>query len=408
MIAYAELDRRWKATCKILLGGEVGGLSDYAQWLYEGNGPRLVKASEVSGKDVVLSSSVYPENARYISYDEAETGKAYAPLSINEMKDIDSLLSAVSERMAYSGNIVLGNSRYVEQSSTITECFYALHCERVAFCKYIAYCTRGGYSENAFGCYGFGPTQFVVRSMASWNCTRCLNVSRAYSSSDIYFSHGITNCSDCMFCFNVKNKRRAIGNLELPKEKYAQLKAKLLAEIREKLEKEKRLPSLIELVAGQKPDYGGLKRAMASAKPFPTEKTDKGRIEEAFSKTTAIVLGKALAPIDAYSGWLSENSNICLEDGKSCATGTALIVPDYAHFLQFPRDRLITQDEAEFLGQKLALEPQEAESVSLQNAPLLLDRSVTNGSYIGSWAIYTEPVARRNREFVSIRWSRNS
>jgi hypothetical protein len=371
--AYNELNKRWKSTCRILLGGEVGELSEYSKWLYEGNGPRMVQKSGVSGKDVVFASSNYSKNAQWISFDEADLNKKYEPLSINGIKDVDSILQAVSDRVVYAGNIVLGNSKEVEQSTTVTESYYVLHCERTAFCKYIAYCTRGGYSENAFGCYGFGLSQFIVRAMATTNSARCFNVSRVSYSSDVCFSHGATNCSDLVFCFNLKNKRHAIGNLVLPKEKYAQLKAKLLEEIREKLAKDKCLPSLAEMFATQKPEYSELKRAMAGATQFPREKSDKDRIKKAFNETASVVLGTPLGPIDRYAAWLSKNSSIYLEGGKSCATGDALIIPDYAHFLKLPRDRLVTQDEADFIGEKIALSQNGAEGLSLSNAAQLLN-----------------------------------
>ncbi len=107
--AYNELDKRWKSCCKILLSEEIGELNDYAAWLYEKNGPRLLHKSGISGKEVVLSSDVYSKNAAYISFDEAQMDRKYPPLSINDVKDIDSLIGAISDRIVYTGNMVLGN-----------------------------------------------------------------------------------------------------------------------------------------------------------------------------------------------------------------------------------------------------------------------------------------------------------
>lgn len=44
-----------------------------------------------------------------------------------------------------------------------------------------------------------------------------------------------------MFCFNAKSLRYAIGNVEVGKEEYLKVKARILASIFERLEKEKRL-----------------------------------------------------------------------------------------------------------------------------------------------------------------------
>ncbi|MFH0817141.1 MAG: hypothetical protein V1909_00730, partial [Candidatus Micrarchaeota archaeon] len=140
--AYAELNKHWKSVCSALLGDEVGELSDYSKWLYEGNGPRSM-GKTASGRDVVFADQKYPASAPKLSLDEVDFDKKYAPLDINEIKDIDSIFGAISDRVAYTGNIALGNSKFVDDSTTITECFYVYHSERVAFSKYVAYCSRG-------------------------------------------------------------------------------------------------------------------------------------------------------------------------------------------------------------------------------------------------------------------------
>lgn len=372
--AYDELNKRWKSTCRILLGDEAGGLSDYAEWLYEKNGPRMAAKSSVSGKEVIFADQKYSPAAPKISFDEADLDKKYPPLSINEIKDIDSIIQAVSDRIIYSGNMILGNSKFVEKSTTITECFYVYHCERVAFSKYFAYTSRGGYSEHAFGCYGAGPVHFAVKCGEVWNVNRALCISNASFSSDIYLSHGLVNCYDCIFCFNLKNRRNAIGNLQLEKGKYSSLKQKLLAEIRAKLMKDKRLPFIFELAKGVKPDYSEMRRVFASAPKFSYEKTDKSRIEKAFSETTAVVLGKPLSSVDRYAAWMASKSSIRNANGKSCVSGHQLILPDYAWIIDYPQERLLEQKEADFAGERLALSEAEAESLSLENAPPRLSK----------------------------------
>ena len=250
--AYEPLNRQWKSLSKILLSDEIGELSDYADWLYEKNGPRLVRKSGISGKEVVYSSAVYAKKSRGAGCDEVDLDKKYPPLTINEIKDIDSIFEAVSERAIYAGNMVLGNSAYVDGSTTITDCFCVLHSERTAFSKYVAYCTRGGYSESVFGCYGFGPAHFSVKCGGVWDVTRGFCVSKADFSSDVYFSHGLTNCRDAMFCFNTKNRRHAIGNVEVGREKFLAAKKILLDWINMRLEKEGKLNIDIYKIADYK------------------------------------------------------------------------------------------------------------------------------------------------------------
>jgi len=372
--AYAPLNKQWKSLTKILLGREIGELAAYASWLYERNGPRLLKKSGLSGKDVAYSTAVYAKGSKWASFDEMDLDQKYPPLSINEIKDIDSIFEAISERAIYSGNMVLGNSAFVDESTHITDCFYVLHSERVAFTKYAGYCTRGGYSDHVFGCYGFGPAHFSIKCGGVWDVTRGFCVSKSDFSSDISYSHGLTNCHEAMFSFNLKNKSHVIGNLPLDKGKYAELKKKLASEICQKLVADKRLPFLFEIFQNQAPDYSGMKRVFSSAPAFPAEKTDKSRIERAFSETTNVVLGKPLSGIDRYARWMSEKSRINVEPAASCASGKPLVLPDYAWFINYPPDRLLSQEEADFLGEKLALSPDEAESLSFRGAAQALSK----------------------------------
>jgi hypothetical protein len=52
-----------------------------------------------------------------------------------------------------------------------------------------------------------------------------------------YFCHNCENVNDGMFCFNAKNLKFAIGNVEVGKETFETFKKMLLAEILASLEK---------------------------------------------------------------------------------------------------------------------------------------------------------------------------
>jgi hypothetical protein len=62
---------------------------------------------------------------------------------------------------------------------------------------------------------------------------------RFASCSDCYFCHNCENCHDCLFCFSAKNLKYAVGNRELPKERYLELKKALLSRISARLEAKK-------------------------------------------------------------------------------------------------------------------------------------------------------------------------
>lgn len=368
---YGEVNRKWKATCRVLLGGEVGELSDFAEWLYDYCGPRRIEKSAKSGKTVVSYDGRYSKNAKWLSLDEVDFSARQPLLNVNQVKDIDSILQGISEKIFYTGNIELGNSTHLEDSTTVMDSHFIYKSESVwAASKYVAY-TSHVIGECVFGgnCVS---SNFLIRCNTI-HSERCLEAVKCEFSTGIYFSHGLASCFDCMFSFNLRGKRHRIGNLELPKDKYASLKQKLVDEMREQLKKEKRLPHLFKMFDSQKPVYSAM-RAVYSKMPAPKpQKTDKTVIENAFTETCKLVFGIPYRGIDRYSSWLIRNTHR-FECGKSCASGRQVLIPEYADFTRFPRDRLLPLDEAEFMGERLTLSENEAESLSLRNAPRLLSK----------------------------------
>jgi len=47
----------------------------------------------------------------------------FEPLKLDNITDIDSILESINERILYSGNVVLGNSKEVYKSASIINSF---------------------------------------------------------------------------------------------------------------------------------------------------------------------------------------------------------------------------------------------------------------------------------------------
>ena len=371
--AYLEMGRKWKPACKVVLGGEAGELSDCEQWLSSIHTLRSQRKSTASGKDVLFSHSEHPKDARFAAFDEIDFNKKYPPLDINALKDMDSIIEAVSERAAYAGNVVLGNSKFAERSTGVLDCNYIYGCDRIAHTKYAIHCTIMTYCESMFGVEGTGASSFVIKGGSNMYVSRCLEASKCDNSSDLYYSHGLSNCHDCMFSFNMKSRRNCIGNLELPREKYLQIKGKLLSEMREMLERDRKLPHIVSLVGAAKPDYADMKKAMGRMAVPKAEPTDAAPIEAAFTDTTRVVLGVPRTVTDKYGKWLMRHVNGA-KKGKSCAGGAEVLVPEHSHFMLFPEDRLVTLREADFLGENLKVTDGEAEGIGMRNAAAAISR----------------------------------
>jgi hypothetical protein len=368
------LERKWGATCRLVFGQPVGPLEDYALWLSEMADPVFSRRSTLSGREVSFSVDDYAPSARAMGFEENDFGAKFEPIQINDIKDIDSLARAVSERAVYTGNIVLGNSKYVEKSSNVSDSFYVSFSSQMGDSKYAAYDSMGRLCDSVFGCAMPGDSEYIVRCNDTYKTRRFFEIWMTANSSDCHYSFALNNCSECIFCFNSRSTRHAIGNTKLPKEKYSEIKARLLEQMREELLAKKRLPSLLEIVAKAK-DTSRDDRALLEGKftLLAREKTDMAPMEEAFARASSIVLGKELRGISAYSPWL--NSHVKKgEKRKSVLTGREIFVGGYANYLDIPKGRTVLEDEA-FRLDELRPKIEGLEGITLQNAHTLIGRA---------------------------------
>ncbi|MDD5337216.1 MAG: hypothetical protein PHS02_01920 [Candidatus ainarchaeum sp.] len=358
------LEKRWQGVCRTLFGGEACGLEECGSWLEEFIEPISYHHSSVSGKEVISAPIDYCKGAHWQSLEEVDFGRKFAPLNINEIKDIDSLLGAISDRMYYSGNVVFGKSSNIERSSNLNDSHYIYGVGRHGNSKYIAYSTMGRENEDCFGCNGIEESSFCVKCSRAFRNKRCFEAWMCQNCSDTYYSSGLMGCSECLFSFNMQSRRHCIGNLELEVSKYKMIKEKLKNEMLEKLSKEKKLPSLLGIASAAK----AKKLAITAEKKATDDALDKGRIEQAFLETTGIIFGKPLeGGIDRYSKWLTRHTRPTIS-GHSAASGRELFMPDAANYSRLPKERLLSDSEAHALGASTRMGEKDAEELNLENA----------------------------------------
>ena len=103
---YPVLNKAWKTTTKILFGEELGELKDYDGYLKEAAVGKEVQSSFSKSK-LWITSPHYCNKAKFFDYTrEQDKIKDSKPLDVNSIKDIDSLMGAVEEKLVYSGNQV--------------------------------------------------------------------------------------------------------------------------------------------------------------------------------------------------------------------------------------------------------------------------------------------------------------
>lgn len=350
------LEKAWDSTCRVLFGREIGPLGKYSEWLDEYLLPTAKRKSHLSGKEVIIARDSYPKSARFVSEDELTVNRDYA-LSINQIKDIDSLAGVLREKLEYSGNRFLGNSKFVENSDIVLDSQFVSNSTNIEQSSYIhsSYMMRRG-SKNVFGSGYTANGEHLVRVVGGINLHRCFESHFLSDSSDLYFCFNCDGCHEALFSFGQKNKSYLIGNLALPKEKYRTLKAKLLAEVAHELEKNRRYPALYDLCPKELPP------TLPKISPItPDVGEDMGPIERGFSATYAIMMKRTPPSITKIEEWLAHNT--IKVEGIRTAFGTHTCLPtNFGMVSDMPRKRTVRVFDALELG-KIALEEKEIGSV---------------------------------------------
>jgi hypothetical protein len=248
-----EVEKAWKAACRVLLGEEIGSLRDYETYLSRHLEKTRNERSAISGKGVTVFEQNFCRGAMFISNDEREEyGRmlAGAKLNVNEVKDMDSIVEAIGERLWYAGNIITGNSQGVEESDACSNSFFVRRSSEIYDSKYVAYSDAMRFGEYVFGSNWIGETRFAIKTYETFKVVRCMEAVRISQSSDCYYVAGVEGCSNCMFSFNQRNRRNLIGNLELERGEYGKLRDKLVGDIRDTLRAKKSVPTIIDLISG--------------------------------------------------------------------------------------------------------------------------------------------------------------
>lgn len=245
-----ELEDGFRKTCRILLGAELPGLlDDYGPWL-GGHVPLPYPArSMLSGREVWMPPPLNYAGRRFDTsriFSMEEMGALpKSPFRPEEIlgADLASIAGRFSRPVAFS----CGNFRYQEHRN-VDKCsgagggmnvYYSedayLNIKNIAFCNYVL------CSTNLFGCHAGPQSNFCIHAYNSVNLSRCFEVDGCSRSSDLMFCHNCENVHDGLFCFNAKNLRNAVGNREVGREKYIQIKRMLLARAMGELKERKTL-----------------------------------------------------------------------------------------------------------------------------------------------------------------------
>jgi len=298
----APVDAAFRKLCSILFGQEVGGLLEFDSYLKEGMLPYII-AKSGSGGEVFISSPYYPKGARFVGPGEAAELAAKAkPVSINDIKDINSLFRAASENIAYCGNKTFGRSHNIGTVDNAIDCIDVYFAHNVRNVKKGAYISCVRESEYVFGIPAFPKINYSIRCLEGINANRMFETFYSNRCSDMYYSFNCHACSDVIFGFNLRGKRHVIGNVQLEQGKYLALKKKLTGEMAQILAKDKRIFSISDLARMGVAESKEGDVALIPTVPAPAS------VEKAFSEAAKIVLGKERSGIGQYAPYLQERA----------------------------------------------------------------------------------------------------
>jgi len=238
----AQINKAFSTTTGVLFGKSLVGMLKYEKWLKARVNQAHIESvpSKVSGNPVlVVPVGFFKEmGSNVVTLGESVKlgGNALseAELGALSMKNAGKLLSKISTT---SPEIIYGENFDTHECA----CYGPTQgCFRTTFCwfsKRVAYSFWTRDSDSVFGCSNLVLSSFCVRCHSSTNLTRCFEVNDSSNCSGCYYCHNSEGLQDCMFCFNTKNKRYAIGNVEVGREEFMRIKQLVMESIAAELEK---------------------------------------------------------------------------------------------------------------------------------------------------------------------------
>ncbi|MBU0586622.1 hypothetical protein KJ780_03850 [Candidatus Micrarchaeota archaeon] len=357
-----DLDKAFRGTFSLIFGECNIGMEELEKYLMRDNYPLGSRKSAISGKEVIISNSVssplYCKSAKFILPKERQSLVEKTPtLDLNKIKDIDSILESLEEIFYYEGSRITGNSNWVDKSDNVSDSFYVYKAHDVSKSRYVAYSSSiRDNSDHVFGCAWFLRSKYLIRAFDADSLTRCFETYMAANCSDLFFSYNCMNCNDLMFSFNQRSKRNMIGNLQLEKSKYMELRKKLIEESRQYIEKHKEFPSMFELSAPKT-----IPRINVHIK---NKEYDFKKLDDAFRTTCRIVLGKEIGGLAEYEKYLIDT--VVPVRRMKTPFGNETVHSDMFFFQSMPNERIANIEESRQLA-TISIELGPNETISLNS-----------------------------------------
>lgn len=242
----SAVDKGFSSTFSMLFGMKPSLIREYEKWLSQGTVEMSAVRSQF-GDTTWLPASLpffgeYPKNRIVSMRESLELGKIPAKARVDSLA---SAIGALGEIGYFTPELADGlNSGLVSfpHAFNVVNAYKghdAVYAENVGLCSFAL------NSKYAYGCYRVLESQFAMKCYNSQHLNRCFELDSCAKCSDSYFCHNCEALSDCMFCFNSKGLRHAIGNSQLPRDKYAEVKKSVISQLAQELGKKKAISASI-------------------------------------------------------------------------------------------------------------------------------------------------------------------
>ena len=238
-----RIDAAFAQATRLIFGKPLSPISKYAEWLRQRvPGGRSVKSCFGSREAYVPEYGAFKTMpGEKIASEEDAALAGGKRIEEHDARSLSSMIDKLPSIAYFVPAYAEGSNMDVEQSFLYLNCMHIRHCFDPFTSKNCAYCFSIMDAESVFGMHRIKGAGFSLHCYNSLKIQRCFEVDGGIDCKDSYFCHNVENLDSCIFCFNAKNLRYAIGNLELPREKYLGAKKRLVGSMAGMLEKNGRL-----------------------------------------------------------------------------------------------------------------------------------------------------------------------
>jgi len=252
-MASQAIEEAFSSTAKLLFGRSLSPIDAYAEWLVRDMPNwRVIRSGRGQAAAPHYGFFKYVPDAKIAAFEEFdEIGKKrLRPVGENPL----SMATEFGNQVEYVVQVIEGANLDVEGSTLYKNLVNAYKCLGSFNSKAVGFLSWSDYNEHCFGLYRTFHSKSSMKCWHSDKLARCFEMDGCNNCSDAMFCHNCENLAHALFCFNSDGLRYAVGNVEVGKEKFEKIRGKMLAEIVNKLEKDKKLDwSIYNIGARGKP-----------------------------------------------------------------------------------------------------------------------------------------------------------